>query len=147
MSDHYFQHQELIKRTKLLTTKVFVNSLRIFDRHIGMFFKRRIDKDMVNYTPVKINRKGMADNWGVIICYSNFDICKKFKIPIHFEVESKTGKAILNKDQIIWKDFCESLGIWWFENRDENKLIKDIIEKASSCNLTISEINYGGIRN
>jgi len=144
MSDNYFAHQELVKRTKVLATKTFKNSMRMFDRHVGLFYKKRTGGGLIDYTPIQINRKGMSDNWGVLICYFEFgNGVRNGPLPIHFEIETKTGTGKLTPDQIIWKDFCESFGIWFFENRDENKLIKDMVSKAASMGLVISEVNFG----
>lgn len=142
MADNYFNHQELVKRTKLNFTKTFKSAARVFDRHVGLFYKKRTKGGLIDYSPIQINRKGMADNWGVIICYMRSDIYKN-KLPIHFEVETKTGKGKLNPDQIIWRDFCNNFGIWWFENRDEDELVKEIYNRAANAGLVISEVSFG----
>lgn len=143
MADNYFNHQELIKRTKLKFTQVFRMSARLYDRHVGLFYKKRVNNGMIDYLPIQINRKGQADNWGVLICFHATDEGRRYRLPIHFEVETKTGKGKLTDDQKENKEKCENLGIWWFENRDEMQLINDIIAMANQHQLIIGEINYG----
>jgi len=143
MSDNYFAHQELVKKTKVLVSDVLRNSARMFDRHVGLFYKKRVNDGMIEYTPIQINRAGMADNWGVIICFHYLDNERRHKIPVHFEVETKTGSGTLTDDQINWRDFNINFGVWWFENRDENILMEQIKTKAKTSGLMISEVNFG----
>jgi len=131
--NNYFEHQELIKRTKLLLTKKFPKALRAFDRVVGMFYAKRENGGIINYAPCKIGRKGQCDVWGVITCY--YSNSPQVKIPIHFEAEFKTGKGKLNKDQIVWRDFCLSMGWLWFEVRDEHVFINDLTNKLDDMGL------------
>jgi hypothetical protein len=117
MSDQYFEHQELIKKTKILACQVWPQNIRLFDRHVGLFYKKRINKGILNYSPIQINRKGMADVWGVFTHKG---------IPIHLELEFKTGNATLNADQLIWKQFCHDMNWLWFEVRNEQFFIKEL---------------------
>lgn len=120
MSDLYFNHQELIKRTKLLATTEFPQQLRLFDRHVGLFYKKRVNGGLVDYSPIQINRKGMADVWGVY-CFS----FNGAMVPLHIELEFKTGTGKLKPDQKVWKSFCESMGWLYFLVRDENIFIEE----------------------
>jgi hypothetical protein len=140
--NRYHEHQDLIKNTKLFLTQMFPKNLRLFDRTVGLFYAKRFSKGIIDYTPIQINRAGMADNYGVVICHTFTDKEKRFPLPIHFEVESKTGNAVLSEDQKNWRDFCFNFNIWWFENRNKYKLINDILKKAKSCGLVVDEINF-----
>ncbi len=139
--NNYFQHQELVKKTKVFLCKSFPKGLRIFDRHVGMFYKKRINNNVIDYLPISINRKGMSDNWAVVFCY--YTQRPDLVFPIHLEIETKTGKGKLNPDQILWKEFCQNFGIWFFENRDEANLKAEIEAKAATYGLLIKGINYG----
>jgi len=101
----YKNHQNLIKRFKLEYPKTIPN-LRIFERHVGLFFTKR-------GTPIQINKKGMADLYGIVN-------------GIHIELEVKTGNAVLSKHQKVWKKFCENFNIPFFLMRDEHETIKEI---------------------
>jgi hypothetical protein len=46
---------------------------------------------------IKINRPGMSDIWAVIDGF-------------HFEIEVKTGRAVLSKPQKQWRNICEIMG-------------------------------------
>jgi len=126
MADRYFAHQELIKRTKLLLTKTYPKRLRIFDRHVGLFYKKRTDNNIINYSPIKINKKGMCDCWGVMAVPCEFRRGNLINLPIHLEMEFKTGNAKLSEEQKNWRDFCNSMGWLWFEVRDENQFMLNL---------------------
>ena len=143
MANQYFAHQESVKKMSLKFPKVFGMFGRIIDRHVGVFYKKRVNKGIIDYTPISINRKGMSDNYGILICYHVTDTNRAFKIPVHFEIETKTGKAKLSEFQITWRDFCNNMGIWWFLNSDNNDVFAEMVTKANSCNLIVGEINYG----
>lgn len=123
----YKNHQVLIHKTKICLCRRF-KGIRIFDRHVGLFYSR---KNVITakgnqasiYSPVKVNKKGMADNWAVLPLKLLETIC-----PVHIEIETKTGKAMLSKDQKIWKSFCETHGWWYILNRDVDETI-DVIGK------------------
>ena len=127
MSNHYHNHQQLIKRFKLLVTKELPN-LRIFDRTVGMFYAKRIDNGVIDYVPVKINSPGMADAYGL------YRTNKGFVISLDFEF--KTGKAVQNKDQKNWENFINNMmGGKYILIRDENQGIKDIKDYLTRINL------------
>lgn len=86
---YYKLHQELLEKVKLALQKKFPSAL-ILDRHVGLFITTR-------GTPVKINKKGMADLW---MLYNG----------IHVEIEIKTGKARQTKEQLQWQKTIESKG-------------------------------------
>lgn len=52
----------------------------------------------------------------------------------HFELEGKTGNAVLSKDQKNWREICKTMGAHFLEVRDVEtaiKQIKMIIKKRS----------------
>lgn len=117
MSDQYFNHQELVKRFKLLATKE-IPQMRVFDRHVGLFYARRVSGGTIDYTPVKINRPGMADAYGVI----NFN-----GFGVHVEIEFKSGKAVQTKDQKNWENITNNfMGAKYFLVRNEHDGIREI---------------------
>lgn len=122
MSDNYFKHQELVKRTKVLATKTFPQNLRLFDRHVGLFYKKRVTGGNIEYLPIQINRKGMADVYGVF----SLETRTGFKLPLHVELEFKTGSGKLTQDQETWRDFCRAMGWAWYLVRDEKVFIEEI---------------------
>lgn len=103
----YKEHQNLIKRFKLAFPKE-IPKMRVFDRHVGLLYTKR-------GTPMMINKKGMSDLYGIVN-------------GIHIEIEAKTGKAVLSKEQKNWKKFCENFNIPFFLMRDEHETIKEIKE-------------------
>lgn len=113
MIDRYKAHQDLIKRFNLLATKT-LPEFRLFARHVGKFLTPR-------GTPISINSKGMCDQYG-IFTLPLFD----FHIPIHFEIEYKTGNAKLTIEQREWRGFCITRTIPHIVIRDENQGVKDI---------------------
>lgn len=126
--NNYFAHQELIKRTKLLVTKNYPMTLRLFDRTVGLFYIKRIVQAIIDYQQIQINRKGMADNYGVLtLTHHNSGI----KFPIHIEIEYKTGKGKLTPEQIVWRDHCIRMGWWYFLVRDENEFIIEFRDRVN----------------
>jgi hypothetical protein len=81
--------------------------VRLFDRHVGLFFRD-------NLMPVKINKPGMSDIWGIL---------KTLKGLLHIEIEVKTGNSVLSKDQRVWKEFIESMGGIYIEARKSEDVI------------------------
>jgi len=119
MTDRYFEHQELIKRFKLLCAKQIPN-IRIFDRTVGKFYAKRVNDGMVKYIPMSINRKGMADCYGLLETDNGL---------MHLEFEFKSSlKAKQTPAQITWQQFIESMGGLYLVVRNENIGIKDIRE-------------------
>ena len=62
-------------------------------------------------------------------------------IPIHMEVEYKTGSGYLSKDQVWWKGLCEKNGVPYFECRNKF-LLKDEIDKY--INNILDGLRQGG---
>jgi hypothetical protein len=62
---------------------------------------------------IKINRPGMSDIWAVIDGF-------------HFEIEVKTGRAVLSKPQKQWRNICEIMGANFILARCEKKCVEDI---------------------
>ena len=99
----YRQHQNLIAKTLPILQQAFPD-LRMFPRHVGLFFSRSGE-------PIQINRKGMSDYWGIL---------KTRRCAIHLEFEFKTGQSVLSKEQKIWKKFLDSMNVPNFEIRENN---------------------------
>jgi hypothetical protein len=116
MTNQYFNHQELIKRFKLLAMKEIPN-LRIFDRTVGLFYAKRINGGIINYVPMKINSNGMADAYGLLKTQSGV---------IHLEFEFKTGKAVQTKEQKNWENFIVGMNGFFLVVRDEGQAVKQI---------------------
>jgi len=124
-TDKYAQHENLRNQTKPLVQKAF-RSISLYTRHVGQFYIRRIIDGgaAVDYIPIKIEKKGRCDDWFVLPC--TFIHYPNIVLPIHGEIETKTGNSVLSPDQIIWRDKCLRKGILWFENRDSKILIQNI---------------------
>lgn len=106
----YKAHQNLVKKSKLAIQNHFGRSLKVFDRHIGLF--------TTNYgARVQINKKGMADLYILISCHN---------ILIHIEAEAKTGSAVQSKPQKEWQQMIESMGGCYVLFRSEQDLIDGI---------------------
>lgn len=116
MADQYFEHQELIKRFKLKAMKE-IPSLRIFDRTVGLFYAKRFNSGVINYTPIKINQNGMADAYGLL--KTNMGL-------IHLEFEFKTGNAKQTEVQKNWENFIVSMNGFYLVIRDENIAVSSI---------------------
>lgn len=106
----YKEHQNLIKRFKLLAAKK-IPSARFFDRHVGTFYTHQ-------RTPIKINKKGMADVYGLI---------KTDQGLIHIEIEAKTGNARQSYEQKRWQEFIKSMDGLYILLRDEEEAINNIL--------------------
>jgi len=91
--NNYEQHEKTKNYFKKEFQKAYPKA-RIFDRHVGMFYRK-------NGSPIKINKKGMADLWAIIPGRLGL---------IHLEFEIKTGKARLTKEQRDWRDQIEKMG-------------------------------------
>lgn len=124
--DNYFLHQELVKRFKLLATRE-LPGLRIFDRTVGLFYKKRVNGGVVDYSPITINRPGMADAYGLY--KTNIGL-----INLEFEFKS-SDKAKQTKEQINWQEFIESMNGKYFIIRDERQGVDDIKKYLSSKGL------------
>lgn len=113
----YKEHQNLIKKFKLLAIKEMPNA-RFFDRHVGTFLT------MSNH-PIKINKKGMSDLYGIISTQSGL---------IHVEIEAKTGKARQSFEQKKWQAFIESMGGGYFILRNESETIQQLKDFVNETN-------------
>lgn len=117
MSDYYFQHQELSKRFGLLATQE-IPEMRIFNRHVGLFHIKRTSGGIIDYTPIKINKPGMADAYGII---------KTAIGAIHIEIEFKSSlNAKQTKEQKTWEKFNHSMNGAYFLVRNERDGIEQI---------------------
>lgn len=114
--NNYKEHQALINRAKLLASKE-IPKLRIFDRHVGLFYKKRTSGNMIDYTPIHINKKGMSD---LDITYPG-----KYCL-IRIEAEAKTGRGEQTEDQINWQNFIQSMNGFYFVFRTEVEFVTTI---------------------
>lgn len=105
----YKEHQNLIKEFKLKAATQ-IPFARFFERHVGLFYNAR-------GLPVKINKKGMADIYGIVTVNN---------MALHIEIECKTGNAVLSKEQRIWRKFCELKCIPYFILRNVDETIDEI---------------------
>ena len=87
----YAQHQKTLYAFMFALQKE-IPEIRIFGRHVGMFYKQ-------DGSPIKINRKGMADLWAI------YPLAHCL-IHMEFEVKTKTGKQTENQKK--WQRFIES---------------------------------------
>ena len=125
----YEEHQKLIERTKLLCTKELPR-LRLFDRHVGLFYKKRVSGNIIDYTPIAINKPGMADLDGKYFTPYGFIV--------NLEFEAKTGQAKQSSDQKIWQNFIENNGQnvgAYILFRTEFELVEKIKKYLSERNL------------
>lgn len=123
----YQLHQQLIRKFKLDAQEV-IKGIRIFDRHVGLFYRKNGD-------PIKINHAGMAD------CYALLGI--HGTIMLHMEFEFKTGKARQSKSQKVWQRFIESnSGIYMVireDYHDDLEKLKKRVEKLKKIIQTLSK--------
>lgn len=120
--NRYKAHQELIAETEKLCAKEFPGELRLFSRPVGTFYVKRIANGIIDYLPYKIGKIGQADSYG----YYRLHVKDGFFITLSIELEYKTGKASLNKDQIRWRDFCQAFDILWFEVRNPEQFVFEL---------------------
>jgi len=121
--NNYAQHENAKRYFKLRFQKAFPKA-RIFDRHVGMFYRK-------NGTPIKINRKGMADLWAIIPGRLGL---------IHLEFEIKTGSARLTKEQRAWRDQIEKMGGIYIVVSQAERAIRTLQAKLEG-KLGLSENN------
>ena len=116
----YQNHQNQLNKTTLHCQKVFP-AFRFFDRHVGMFYSKRVFDGIrkihtiahfknwvytIGKFIIRINKPGMSDQYIIAPIEINGKI-----IPVHIEMETKTGKAVLSNDQIKWRKFCKMMNI------------------------------------
>lgn len=138
--DNYFAHQELIKQTKLTITKRLFASVRLFDRTIGLFYRKRTNGGIIDYTPIKIGKNGQCDTYGAVKCFYwvNHGQRSPF-IPVHIELEFKTGKGQLTEEQVTWKEFCESMGWIHIIVREDTDIVSEIYKRINALGLWVWE--------
>jgi len=112
----YRAHQNLLNQIKLAVQGEFPN-IRMFDRHVGMFYT-------AHGTPVKINKKGMADLYALVDTVTGL---------IHVEIEIKSGQARQSKDQKKWQSRIELMGGLYILGRSSDQVI-DELKKAGFLN-------------
>lgn len=130
-------HQALTKATKFRITKEFPRTFRLFDRTVGVFYAKRVNGNVIDYQHVTIGKRGQCDQWGVISCGIKAWGNESPILPIHVELEMKTGSGKLNEDQETWKAFCIQMGWLWFQVREDTDVVKEIKDKIESMGLFI----------
>lgn len=134
--NNYEKHQALVQATHLLITKNYPHSVRLFKRQVGLFYAKRINGGVIDYTPIQIGKKGQADDYGVATC-----MVRALKpsplIPVHFELEFKTGDGQLNPDQVIWKDFALSMGWIYLLVRENTDVIRELEREIAKKEMVI----------
>lgn len=131
----YQQHQNALNKIKTYCQKKFPE-IRFFNRHVGLFYSQRffyslrqaetfsdlkeLLKSKGKYL-VKINSKGMSDLYFIYPLKIG-----NLTIPVHGEIEIKTGDAIQNIDQVKWQNFCKGLGISYIVGKDPHQVYLDI---------------------
>jgi len=120
------QHQNLLKRSKLLISKEMPEA-RIFDRIVGKFILIRFIQDVISCKMelkdwkkymISINKKGMADAYCLINIKNLFQI--------HIEIEYKSGQATQSIEQKIWEHFIVKFGGKYIVCRNEFELLESL---------------------
>ena len=125
--DNYRAHQEKLDSIKIDLGREFPRSLRVYDRHVGLFLTP-------GGRPVKINKKGMCDLWGVLTCAP---LAGGPPLAVHLEIETKTGRGRLSADQRKWRAKCLAMRVWHFVHRDNKKLIDEIRNSVGQSLLKV----------
>lgn len=133
----YYEHQQLIKRFKLLSIKE-IPGFRVKDQTVGSFILIRFIQllikgkcsilDWKKYQ-VKINKKGDSD------CYATFPLKinnKNVLIIIHLEF--KTGNAKQTSEQKQYERKINKMGGKYFLVRNEYNAISEIKDYIKSLN-------------
>ena len=107
--NRYAEHQKLMQ-IAILHTQQHFPTIRIFQRHVGLFFTK-------NGAPIQINQPGMADAWGWLPTPG---------FTLILEIEFKTGKATQSPNQKKWESFCESMGVLYILCREKEDIEKKI---------------------
>jgi len=84
----------------------------LFERHVGQFFT-------FDNRPIKINKKGMADMYGLIKTDNGL---------IHIEIEIKSGKGVQTKEQKVWQKFIESMNGLYIVGREPEQVENEVKE-------------------
>ena len=72
---------------------------------------------------IKINKPGMADQYAIFTIEINGK-----KVPVHIEIETKSGKARLSKDQLWWQGICKMIHVKYIVSRDKYETENEIRE-------------------
>ena len=136
MSDKYYEHQQLIKRFKLLAQKE-ISGIRFRDRHVGSFvlirfiilvLKGKASLNDYKKNMIKINKKGMADVYGLLPTVHGL---------IHLELEFKSGKAVQSKEQKAQQKLITNMGGFYLVIRNEQQAVIDIFNYIKKMNITL----------
>lgn len=134
----YSNHQNKLNSITLYLQKKFPDA-RFFSRHVGKFYSQRIFYRIKNIQSfydlkqfvfsmksqylVSINKPGMSDQYVIFPIIINGK-----KVPVHIEIETKTGTGRLTADQIRWKSICKMMNVKFIESRDELVVEKEMNE-------------------
>lgn len=141
----YQQHQNKLNTIVLHLQKKFP-AAKFYNRHVGLFYSMRIMSAVKsvktisdfksfmfsakNKYLVSINKAGMSDVYMIIPINVNGKI-----LPIHLELEIKTGCGKLSKDQLRWKKICGLMHVKFIEARCELDVEKEINEYIKELQL------------
>lgn len=105
------KHQKLLDSAMWKLQKHFGKDIMVFKRVVGKF-------KMKNNGIISCGIQGQADLYG-------FLKSKNHAMP--FEIEIKTGDAVLTKEQESWKKLCKRIKVFYFVLRENN--LPRLIEK------------------
>ena len=108
---YYADHQKTLQLFKLKIQKELKNKIRIFDRHVGLFYTK-------SGAPIKINTPGMADLYAILKTNSGL---------IHLEFEIKTGNARQSKFQKKWEKTITELDGLYFVIKNIDKDLQKVL--------------------
>jgi len=139
--NNYNAHQNQLNKTTLYLQKKFPEA-RFFSRHVGKFYSSRIFSSIYeihtmndlktwlvsikNKFLISINKPGMPDQYAIF----PVNIYGKI-IPVHIEIETKTGNSRLSESQKKWKAVYERMGVKYVISRnhiDAERQIKEYLE-------------------
>lgn len=134
----YQQHQNLLNNTTLYLQKKFPMA-RFFSRHVGQFYSKRIFHAIKGIHSIEglkqwlfamkakylvtINKPGMSDQYMILPVK-----IKNKMIPVHIEIEYKSGKGKLEPEQLDWKRKCELINVKFIEAREQCEVERELNE-------------------
>ncbi len=117
-----------MKRVLIATQKEFLN-IRIFQQHVGLFFKygllhvlktqriKDVQATCMSFA-MKVGLKGMSDLFGIIKDENG--------VGRFIAIEIKTGKAVQTKEQKNYMKMVRNMGGIYIVGRDVDQVISDI---------------------
>ena len=112
------KHADLKNHIMLDLQMKYKDRLQIFSRSVGKAYFKRGKKFC---GPYNIGQTGSSDIYGSLAL-------NPYGIAVSFNIEVKTGSAVLSKVQCNRRDIALKIGIGFFEARDRKVLMKEFIE-------------------